>query len=896
MMKVDRWAMTLWSLGALVAAGGVWASCAALHRSQLLVLAFLILAAGLPWGVRWRQERLWQRAVASRGWVWFWGGLGGVALVLSLWPPARLRSPWIARQRLLVWAWIWLAWGAGWMLWQSPTGQRWWREVKASWNDLKRRYGWSWLGVTLLLWGGAVGIAWTRWGLTSPWPLNWQGLAVPLLAQQVLVALGMGGLAAEAWRRWGHQRPKIWFWGGGLLLWLLAWGVWWHIEPTPNYFLPQAYPPNQERYPLSDALTYDLDAWQARLGYGYRAYADKHLNRGNPFDNKIGLIGTAAEVQNLVVWWHGRFSATDFWFWFVGILSWTVPLAYLLGKRMYSASFGVGLAGGLLLRENGALLAARHLDAVHVKNLMSEPLLREVLLLLVTALVATLSERRFKRALVWAALTGMALGWAVLTRTESLLLLPVLFLPGLHVVKKRQRWRQSLGLILVALVGLFGVWAPWMWRTALITQDWAPQYGGQTIWFFWGKASQGLSPDYRLPATPTPTPAPSSEVEPQRLRETSGSEVQSRGGGRMAFPWPPRPALEGSQPLSEVVRFLQRLPLIGALFRWPKETWLQWWHYIGRNVVMSWTTLPWTLRFYDPLQITYLRPLADGRPLGWGGALALAFNLAIVALGMVAVWQRHRPAAWAPWVVYGLYLTGVAFGRTGGGRYVIPVDWIPLLYYLLGWFVLLQVVWRHLHSETDVLQRRPASPVGLWGLVFVLFAASVGGVVLERRAIAVVDARIQHEPLPPRRRVVTPQDVLDRLEAWGAFEHPGMPSRAWLEQHWQEQHWVPRWGYAFYPRYLSAGEKCGDLCKHQVLQQDTLFFVLLDSRRYAQLAFFAPPDVEPWLLGAEAVVIHCPQRIFSSTHYRALLIAFRPQDDVNLRLYFAPPAQWRCAP
>ncbi len=898
----------LWTAAALLAAGGVWHAAGTLSRSKVALFAFVFLgvASLLPWLGRLPTVRKWWlRGVsplwASARWPRVWLAVGLGMLWLALWPPERLRPPWVARQRILIWFWGWWAWASGVLALQGPAGKKVARRLKAYWTErMAAGEKAPWLGLTLGLWAAAGLIGATGWGLRAPWTLNWQGFATPVLPQHLL---GVGvGLWALWWvtSRWRRPWPKALETGSLILLWVLTWAAWWLTTPAPNYFLSPAYPPTHERFPSSDALVHDLVAWQAQLGYGYdaRTYAKfEGLARGNPFWGRPGLVGLLAELQSIASHWPFSPYPT-YWLLFVGLLSLTVPLAYLLGARAHSRALGVALAALILWREMGAMTAAHRLAGVHVKNLMSEPLLRWLLMGLVGVALAPSGRQGGRKGFLF----GVVLGWAVLVRAESLVLLPLLAWPALEGWRARWPWRRVLGAVWAAAFGLGLVWAPWMLRTALLSQNW-PETSGYhaTPWFFLMKIKAGASPEYRLPPTPTPSPegmgrqgqgALLAPRAPQQVREQAWKAAGLTG-------LEPEGLLEDGAGGPGWVARVREWPLVGVFFRWPREVWLQWGHYVGRNVVTSWSAFPWTPRWYDPVQYAHRRPLAEGRPLGAGHKVMLGVNLALVALGWLAVWRRHRRAALFPWGVYGLYLVGLAFGRVGGGRYIVPIDWIPLVYYAMGWVVVLREGAQGLGLRVPAgWWQRPVSltarPWGAQGFALVgavLISASWLGVGLEARAVQRADAGPWAGP--PRRQWLTAEDLLAQLDAWQVWSHTAL-DRAWVAEQVRQRPWMPLWGYVFYPRYVTGGEHCGDWCGYITPAEDTLFFAALDARGRHLLALSPAVAPRPWEVAREALVLACPQPHSEAfpLHRRAVLLVLRQEEGV--RVYAAPAERWEC--
>jgi hypothetical protein len=76
----------------------------------------------------------------------------------------------------------------------------------------------------------------------------------------------------------------------------------------------------------------------------------------------------------------------------------------------------------------------------------------------------------------------------------------------------------------------------------------------------------------------------------------------------------------------------------------------------------------------------------------WDGTFTLpsiilfGVNIYLITLGISLAWKKHRLHGLAPFAIFCFYNLSNAFARTSGGRYIVPIDWVFLLYFLLGVF------------------------------------------------------------------------------------------------------------------------------------------------------------------------------------------------------------------
>jgi hypothetical protein len=124
-------------------------------------------------------------------------------------------------------------------------------------------------------------------------------------------------------------------------------------------------------------------------------------------------------------------------------------------------------------------------------------------------------------------------------------------------------------------------------------------------------------------------------------------------------------------------------------------------HYF-HNVIYSYIYLPQAFR------IESLRAYVSTEPFWgpWQGGLStqnwmlLFLNMALIALGIGTAWRKNPYLALVPLVVGMGYNASVSVGRISGWRFILPADWITLVYYSLG---LVQVI----HLMSFLVSRSP---------------------------------------------------------------------------------------------------------------------------------------------------------------------------------------------
>jgi hypothetical protein len=108
------------------------------------------------------------------------------------------------------------------------------------------------------------------------------------------------------------------------------------------------------------------------------------------------------------------------------------------------------------------------------------------------------------------------------------------------------------------------------------------------------------------------------------------------------------------------------------------------------NVLTSILVLP-TSPVLDDLRHTVKESNPYWRP-DWDGSFTTAslfvfvLNIFFIVLGISIAWRQHRLIGLVPLAVFVFYSVSNGFARTSGGRYIVPIDWIITLYFLIGVF------------------------------------------------------------------------------------------------------------------------------------------------------------------------------------------------------------------
>lgn len=458
----------------------------------------------------------------------------------------------------------------------------------------------------------------------------WYGAGVPLLAAQVLLAM-LIAVPALRLERWPGTRRL----SADLILFALIWGIaaaLWAARPVPaSYWITAPRPPNFEFYPFSDLVTYDVASQFALIGQGIfnRMFLDRALYVS--FLVYLHTIG-GQNYQQLMSIQAAVFAVFP-------------ALLYLIGKHLHSRTAGLVLAALIIMRGLTSLEASAWIDTATFKHMLTDfPTAIGIAVFLVLILKWMTAPRERAACAIWA---GGVLGLTSLLRPHVLLLMAATAL--LVIWLYRSHRTRGLGTAALALLAfLMGV-LPWMTL--------GPR-SGSLLAFYGQRIEDVIAQRYpRAAATPLP--------------EVSATPTASTLAVAPAAPVPvaPAPAFAQFAPPAD-----PGLPFIAD-------------HFL-HNLVTSGMIFPDSPQFL--LVKSVVKEEQDFWLPRWNGSMShlsafmLVLSLAWVAFGIGTAVQRDRLRGVVPIAVLLLYLAANSLARTSGGRYIVPVDWILVVYFSIA--------------------------------------------------------------------------------------------------------------------------------------------------------------------------------------------------------------------
>jgi len=594
-----------------------------------------------------------------------------------------------------------------------------------------------------LIWGF---IALTGIGIT-PDKLYWNMGGVPLLSWQVWAAVGITlliwFLVFRLTRIKGSQLPSFLVFFG---IWAVTAVIWIKTPMTPTFNAPGPYSPSNEFYPFVDAALFDLGAQSALYGKGlfFGAFNDRGLLSG--FLAIIHLI-FGQDYSKVVAVQSAIFAVFP-------------ALLYLLGKKLHSRAAGVMVATLAIFKVSNSIFGGKFLSTSHPKLLLTGFPTGIILLLFTLFFVLWLSGK--ERKSYYLAGMGASIGLGILLRHNIFFMLPTLFTLGIFSWK--WQWRLALPDVFLVVGAFFITISPWMWRNQKVAGE---------PFFFLAQFNRVIEERY----------VPQSYMEQNKTAVNRSSRMLATR------------SLE-SQTQQDYLIDLNQYQFIPE-------------HFV-HNLITSVLVLP-PSPVLDDLRRTVEKYPYWGRienmdigDISFPMGIFLSVNLIVLSIGLGASWKRYRIPSLAPLVVFLFYNLANAFGRTSGGRYIVPVDWVIYFYYAIGLVEILRFCISALGFKTGNFAEKVVDNLNSKNSNQKLNWKKTGLIILPF-FLAVLTLPIIEFTSPGAKPPESTKSLLGQLEQISFFEKTRL-SQTEMEEFLSHPDALILSGHGLYPRYYSYGQ------------------------------------------------------------------------------------------
>jgi hypothetical protein len=663
-------------------------------------------------------------------------------------------------------------------------------------------------GILLCLCFLSVWINYTGVGLL-PQKYGWHFPGTPLLFSQLFLAW----LAALPFVLWDERienwvsdlRPGSRLFNLDVIiciaLWLAAFLIWWN-EPLrkESYFTPTPTPPNFEYYPYSDAAFYDSTAQDILIGEGPN---NTVVLRPLYIFFLAFLHMVGGQEYNAVIFFQVLFMAA------------MPAFAFLLGSRLGGRATGLLSALLIIIRERNAIALTDVIEVTHSKLLLSDVPTIALMLLAVYAFINWLQASRPQA--YGGLIAGACFGLVVLVRSQAQLVLPVLIM-GV-IFSGGFQTRRAVTRAGIFLLGFVLVVMPWVWRNYQVSGKFTVENTGFYIRLFAGSYAEPTDVIDRLPD--------------ETLEEYN---VRIR---------------------SQIVRYIMKHPIeVGTVYA----------SYFIHNEIDALVYFPLSTRLYS------LRSYVDHLPF-WNdprvhfdvrsGTMMLV-TLVLMSLGLVSAVRRAKLPGVMPLLIHFAYSFSIVPARISGWRYILPVDWIPQLYYCIGLielttiaFLLVSKMPRSREEQPSVVSKTPG-PSKIWipAVIFLIIGL----------ALPVFEASVPVRYPAMRDTQLVETHLYNGVQRANAETIPASALQNFLET---EPGATVLYGRALYPAYYMEGKFWGDDSPNllEASAHDRVQFTLTGPQdAFVYLPLTKPPSDFPH--ASDVMIVGCTH----DTATQALLV------------------------
>ncbi len=606
-----------------------------------------------------------------------------------------------------------------------------------------RRFGWIWLVLAL----GCLLVVVTGLDVQPDTVGSWGKPGVPLLEWQIGLAALLSLLFAWIILRFVHgKRADFWI---CLAIWVLAVALWAGHPLIPGYFATAGRPPNNEIYPFSDGATYDQYAQSLLVGGGF--LGDSIPQRPLYLVFLAGLHLVAGQNYLQVIFLQTL------------LLALFPVLLYCIGRELHSRPAGFMAALLVVFRELTAIRSAPFTDNISYSKLYFSELPTALCLAAFTWLFLRWIKQPGR--LSSAAACGGFLGMAMLIRTQSFSILPLILLAGLLWIGLKQ-WKVYLQGVLLIAFGLLVCLTPWYIR------NW--------------KIAGGLALD---------NPTSQTMVLAQRYNAIPFDSVIPQLAGESTSQYSAR---------------LTQMALQGILHHPIEAARAIAGHFIN-NEMGSLLVLPVRFTMKDFKELIWPDSAfwqAWTGSLTTAQALILLANVGVLAAGLAAVTKRFGLVGLTPLLVNLAYNFSTAVFRSSGERFLLPVDWVTILYYAFGatqiaiWSIALLRGSAFTPNWFIEVPSRPESSLALPFSYSQLWKISIIGVIFLLVGLTLPLSEV----IFPVRYPVQPIELMKSQLEFALKDEKLAGQADALTQFLQQPDIRFIYGRALYPRYYAKGE------------------------------------------------------------------------------------------
>jgi len=427
------------------------------------------------------------------------------------------------------------------------------------------------------------------------------------------------------------------------LIWLAAFAFWMNFPlPEHNYFAPAVRPPTFEKYPFSDAEQYDYNSLYVLFG----ALDDFVVSKP--------LYVSFLSILHFI----GGFDYGTIILLQTAVVALLPAVTYLIGKELHSRLAGGGIALFMIVREANSILSSTMANVSNSKLLMSDvpaTLIVAIMVLVVVRWFKLKGEKISHHIFLLGGLTAVL----NLMRIQTLALIP--FFIVLIIIRYFKFWKKVLLACGVFLLTVALLLAPIIISNHAVTD----------VYWLDNPASSSALYSFILKG---------SDVEINVENAATSEELLDRNFSVILAAF--------TQNSGQMVGFIL--------------------DNFARNIISTTLILPVRLGNRIPFEDFFRMSSPFFEEVysspGVLNTLVLVLNLVILSIGFVKITRKKSTAGVMVLLVYLAYNLSSSIVRLSGWRFIQPVDWIMLIFFVIGIIELLHALIRHIFKHDFVYQ------------------------------------------------------------------------------------------------------------------------------------------------------------------------------------------------
>lgn len=514
-------------------------------------------------------------------------------------------------------------------------------------------------------------IARTKFGLTPD--IFWDNLGVPITIPQVVLAflftLFIFKITKKYLAKLKHIEIYLFF-----LLWVVAAAVWISEPQHTSTFNPGPFLPNSEFYPNSDAQTYDTCALSSLLGQNYCFFNKNAVSKPLYIAFLFLLHLFSGNNYTLLV---------NLQVIFIALLP---PILFLIGRQLHSNLLGILAALFSIIKITNSIADSLVIWTVsNPKFMMSESFLAVFLALLCLFMIIWYQNPNQKRIYLY--LSGAILGLCTLIRDNVWILLPCIALVVL-LKSDGKIWNKLSHTVSFILVFALA-FTPWAVRNMSLGLKPISLFESLEQVIFenrYGIEGDDQSSIINVETSTNVLIESGVNLDTGKIQYVSYTE--NAISGTLHFPITQTNTDSSEQESSDISNiyfstinhFLHNI--LSVFFTLPMNYRTS---SVENTITKTWEINPWTRTWDGTLELD--------------AQILMALNILILCLGIISLYRKSKTAYCIPLIIMIAYLAGVAFAKTSGGRYIVPVDWMMLIFYAAGLLFIMEAL--GIHGENN---------------------------------------------------------------------------------------------------------------------------------------------------------------------------------------------------